>query len=342
MARTINKIGVFLFECVTKEKIELETKQRAESMIPKALAMAVQILDQGSFLIAIEVSEVLAIYLSILKKIGVNETTMSTLQTIFQIIVKRIGYPEWYSFEQDIEPNSSEEHFTKFRGTLTVLFTNLAEIKQVQGDVIRYVSELLAKAKDSAGLSVRAREAPLYLFYILGAAVADSETRLENWGKLLADPQWAVLDQGMALVLSTGEIFSTVPLVLLGFEILVRYAGYFQVHSELLESCFKLFSSELYTRFLHGRGIYSANRRIASKAAHEFFKFIDALKKHKDIFGYYPSILLQTKNCISECLQGRRNLTQESIDDLYQLIGIVLAHPSTTASAALTTLKVFL
>jgi len=245
MARTINKIGVFLFECIIKEKIELEIKQRAEAMIPKALNMAIQVLDQTSSLISLEVSEMLAMYLSILKKTGVNEGSTVTLQTIFQIIVKRIGYPSWYSFDQEVDANSSEEYFDRFRNALAILFINMAAIKQIQGDIVRYVSELLNNIKGNTGFSVHEKEVPLYLFYILGAAISDSEIKLDNWNKLLADPRWAILDQGMSLVLSTADIFSTIPLVFLGFEIMVRYAGYFEVHADLLESCFKLFTSEL-------------------------------------------------------------------------------------------------
>jgi len=86
--------------------------------------------------------------------------------------------------------------------------------------------------------------------------------------------------------------------------------------------------------------VFSGNRRIASKAAHEFFKFVEALKKHKDTANFYPSILTQVKRCISEHLEGRRYLSQDSIDDLYQLIGITLAHPTTTSDIALSIIEV--
>ena len=247
MAATINKIGLFLFECVTTEKNEKEVKQKAELMIPKALNMAIKSLDQDSYTISLMVIEVLTLYLSILKKSELTETHIHTLQALFQIIVKRLMYPSWYSFDQEVDPNSMEEHYNQFRNGLTTLFNNMVEIKQIQGDIIRYVSELLNTAKnEGAGLNVYQKEVPLYLFYNLGAALADSSFKLENWGKFPTDPRWAVLDQGMATVLSMSEVFIGVPLVFVGFEILVRYAGYFEVHPEMLGDVLKLFTSELY------------------------------------------------------------------------------------------------
>ncbi len=46
------------------------------------------------------------------------------------------------------------------------------------------------------------------------------------------------------------------------------------------------------------------------------------------------------KNCIQQCVEYRRELTTESLEDLYQAIGVVLAHPITIPSAALSILDV--
>ncbi len=246
MAATINKIGLFLFECVTTEKNDKEVKQKAELMIPKALNMAIKALDQDSYAISLAVIEVLTTYLSILKKSEITESHMRTLQTLFQIIVKRLIYPSWYSFDQEVDPNSMEEHYNQFRNGLTTLFINMVEIKQIQDDIVRYVSGLLDTAKSTPGLNMHQKEVPLYLFYNLGAAITDTTFKLENWGKNPTDPRWVVLEQGMSNVLSMPEVFSGPPLAFVGYEILVRYSGYFEVHPEMLDSVFKLFASELY------------------------------------------------------------------------------------------------
>ena len=222
MATTINKIGVFLFDCLTKPKIDLDVKQRAESIILNVLEMGIKTLDQNSFLISLEVTEMLTIYLSILKKTDINESHMVKIQSMFQIIVKRIGYPSWYSFDQEIEPNSDEEYYNKFRGSLTTLFINMIQIKPIQNNIVSYVFELLNNVKNNVGLNPCEKEVPLYLFYVIGAAVADSELKLISWDKIIADSRWAILDQGMALVLSMTDIFSTIPLVFLGYEIIDR------------------------------------------------------------------------------------------------------------------------
>jgi hypothetical protein len=86
MAATINKIGLFLFECVTTEKNDKEVKQKAELMIPKALNMAIKALDQDSYAISLAVIEVLTTYLSILKKSEITESHMRTLQTLSKLL----------------------------------------------------------------------------------------------------------------------------------------------------------------------------------------------------------------------------------------------------------------
>jgi hypothetical protein len=59
----------------------------------------------------------------------------------------------------------------------------MVEIKQIQDDIVRYVSGLLDTAKSTPGLNMHQKEVPLYLFYNLGAAITDTTFKLENWGK---------------------------------------------------------------------------------------------------------------------------------------------------------------
>ncbi len=249
MASTINKIGMFLFECVTTEKIDRTVKQRAEAMIPKALNMAIKSLDQNSYAISLAVVETLTTYLSVLKKTVVCETHMATLQSLFQIVTKRIIYPSWYSFDQESDPNSMEEHYNQFRNGMTVLFVNMVEIKPIQKQIVGFVAELVASLKGpaAAGLSVHQKEVPLHLFYHLGAAVADGSFKLDAWGKSLpGDERWAALERGMNIILTMPELLTVVPLLNITFEIIVRYAGYFEAHPEALLGIIKTFTSDLY------------------------------------------------------------------------------------------------
>jgi len=246
MAATINKIGMFLFECVTTEKYDKEIKNRAEIMLPKALNMAIKVLDLDSYSIPVAVIEILSNYLSLLKKIGINETHKEMLQTIFQIIVKRLPYPSWYSFDQEIEPNSLEEQYVQFRNGLTTLFINMVEIKPIQPDIINFVSDSLQKMQNSPQVSILQKEVILYLFHNMGAAICDANFKLEDWIKRSTDPRFTMLNNCMNIILAMPDLFNSLPLIFIGYEIIVRYSQFFSIHPDLLDSIFKLFTSDLY------------------------------------------------------------------------------------------------
>lgn len=240
MAIIVNKVGMFLLDCAggAKESIHMEAASYAKDRFATVLALGYKCLDQESISVSLNVVELLNHYLAFLKRAGpmLNPVQAETVNTMLLIVFRRIEYPNWYALDPTSAGNTLEEMYNYFRSELSAVLGNLLSLPGVQATLIsRLTSAILLWKAKFASLSIAQKEVPLFIFYKLGECVKDV------YGLLKTGP----LGDIMGTIMSVPEIFFDHYVVMsTALDVVVRYAGYFELHSEKSEDLIRFFLSE--------------------------------------------------------------------------------------------------
>lgn len=165
----MNKIGLFYLECLSLNTgLEPSEKQLASQNLLVLLGIGCKCLDQECPSACLCVVEFINQFLILLKHQELIAAHTEILQYLLTIVVKRIQYPDWYSFENESN-NSLEENVVAFRNELTTIFGNIVANPSIQSNIIEYIANLVATLKNSyKSLTAQNKEVVLYLFYRLG------------------------------------------------------------------------------------------------------------------------------------------------------------------------------
>lgn len=73
---------------------------------------------------------------------------------------------------------------------------------------------------------------------------------------------------------------------------------------------------------------------------HDLYRFLEFLNKSKHAANYFPTILQHIKTIIQKNLSVTTSISNETMEDLFQTIGLIIAHKSTPTNVAIETIKV--
>lgn len=222
---------------------------------------------------------------------------------ILEITIRRVKYPEWVTFGEIFE---CEEEYYFYRNDLGMLFVNLASLKPLHNQVLQTVQNAFdfVKGNKIQELKVSDVELPLFLLYHLHQAIPTAE-------KQKAESPYGELAKNLTAI-NFLECGHQVPLLML-FDNILRYSGFFQADQNFIPFAVELFLGE--------RAIRSKMQAVSSRCCYNFASLVKRL--HKEMAAYAPQIIQGTVAIVQDVEQGRigAGLIQE--EDLRELHAVL-------------------
>ena len=253
--------------------------------------------------------------MALLKKIQFQEFHYQSVQTLLEIVTKRIQLPADY-FETNEEPDP-DESFDQLRAELTTIFINISSISSIQQNILEYIGSTLNTL--SAGykqFSPQQKEVVLYLFYRVGQSIKDTSEIIKKKGNPISIM--------VEIVFATPKIFTDHLLISsIALEGIIRYSTYLELHEGDCGGLINFLLSILSVSPI--KEISSRDSHFVSKMCEELFKLVEKLKYKQCITKYYTEIIPIINELTKREFRNSK-LTKNGIESLFQLLGYILAY----------------